>query len=124
MERYHPRVGLWCLIVALPSWIVFLFNGMLGFFPAIIFADGGIGQKFHFWFFIKDKLNLFGGSPDPVWSEAGVMTSQEWILLALALPATLGALYCLRRRPEFGAIQRNDGVSERESLASQHRPQM
>ena len=116
MERYHPRAGLWCLIVALPSWIVFLFNGMLGFFPAIIFADGGIGQKFHFWFFIKDKLNLFGGSPDPVWSEAGVMTSQEWILLALALPATLGALYCLRRRPEFGAIQRNDDVTERESL--------
>ena len=116
MERYHPRAGLWCLIVALPSWMVFLFNGMLGFFPAIIFADGGMGQKFHFWLFIRDKLNLFGGSPDPVWSEAGVMTSQEWILLALALPATLGALYCLRRRPEFGAIQRNDDVSERESL--------
>jgi len=116
MERYHPRAGLWCLIVALPSWMIFLFNGMLGFFPAIIFAEGGMGQKFHFWLFIRDKLNLFGGSPDPVWSEAGVMTSQEWILLALALPATLGALYCLRRRPEFGAIQRNDDVSERESL--------
>ena len=114
MERYHPRAGLWCMIVAFPTWLIFLLNGMLGFFPAVIFADGGVGQKFHFWLFLKDKL--FGGSPDPVWSEAGAMTSQEWLLLALALPATIGAIYSLRRRPEFGAIQRSDDVSERESL--------
>ena len=114
MERYHPRAGLWCLIVAFPTWLIFLLNGMIGFFPALIFADGGIGQKFHFWLFLKDKL--FGGSPDPVWSEAGAMTSQEWLLLALALPATFGAIYSLRHRPEFGAIQRGDDVSERESL--------
>ena len=44
------------------------------------------------------------------------MTSQEWLLLALALPATIGAIYSLRHRPEFGAIQRSDDVSERESL--------
>jgi len=116
MERYHPRVGLWCLIVAVPTWITLLINGMLGFFPAIMFADGGVGQKFHFWLFIQDKLGLFGGSPDPVWSEAGVMTSQEWIMLVLALPTTLAAIYCLRRRPEFGAIERNDDFSDRESL--------
>ena len=114
MERYHPRAGLWCMVVAFPTWILFLVNGMLGFFPAIIFADGGVGQKFHFWLFLKDRL--FGGSPDPVWSEAGSMTSQEWLLLALALPATIGAIYSLRHRPEFGAIERNDGTSERESL--------
>ncbi|MEC8926995.1 MAG: hypothetical protein VYB17_01895, partial [Candidatus Thermoplasmatota archaeon] len=114
MERYHPRAGLWCLVVAFPTWIIFLLNGMLGFFPAIIFADGGVGQKFHFWLFLKDRL--FGGSVDPVWSEAGSLTSQEWLLLALALPATIGAIYSLRHRPEFGAIERNDGTSERESL--------
>ena len=114
MERYHPRAGLWCIVVAFPTWVVFLINGMLGFFPAVIFADGGVGQKFHFWLFLKDKF--FGGSVDPVWSEAGTMTSQEWLLLVLALPATCGALYCLRRRPEFGSITRNDDVSERESL--------
>jgi len=114
MERYHPRAGLWCMVVAFPTWILFLVNGMLGFFPAIIFADGGVGQKFHFWLFLKDRL--FGGSPDPVWSEAGSMTSQEWLLLVLALPATIGAIYSLRHRPEFGAIERNDGTSERESL--------
>ena len=116
MERYHPRAGLWCLVVAVPTWVVFLFNGMLGFFPALIFADGGVGQKFHFWLFIQDKLGLFGGSPDPVWSEAGTMTSQEWILLILALGTTVGAVYCLRQRPEFGAIQKHDEFSERESL--------
>ncbi len=44
------------------------------------------------------------------------MTSQEWLLLVLALPATIGAIYSLRHRPEFGAIERNDGTSERESL--------
>ncbi len=114
MERYHPRAGLWCLIVAFPTWSVFLINGMLGFFPAVLFADGGVGNKFHFWLFLKDRF--FGGSPDPVWSDAGVMTSQEWILFALALPATLGAIYCLRRRPEFGAIEKNDDVEEREAL--------
>tara|TARA_B110000438_G_scaffold258374_1_gene267023 strand:- start:1230 stop:2480 length:1251 start_codon:yes stop_codon:yes gene_type:complete len=114
MERYHPRVGLWCIVVAFPTWAIFLLNGMLGFFPALIFADGGVGQKFHFWLFLKDRL--FGGSTDPVWSESGAMTSQEWLLICLALPATLGALYCLRRRPEFGSITRNDDVSERESL--------
>ncbi len=114
MERYHPRAGLWCLIVAFPTWAVFLINGMLGFFPAVFFADGGVGQKFHFWLFLKDRF--FGGSPDPVWSEAGAMTSQEWILFALALPATLGAIYCLRRRPEFGAIEKSDDVGEREAL--------
>ena len=114
VERYHPRAGLWCMIVAFPTWIIFLVNGMLGFFPAVIFADGGVGQKFHFWLFLKDRL--FGGSPDPVWSEAGAMTSQEWLLLVLALPATIGAIYSLRRRPEFGAIQRGDQTSERESL--------
>ena len=114
MERYHPRAGLWCLILSLPTWAVFLINGMLGFFPAVIFADGGVGQKFHFWLFLKDRF--FGGSPDPVWSDAGVMTSQEWLLFALALPSTLGAIYCLRRRPEFGAIEKNDGVEERELL--------
>ena len=114
MERYHPRAGLWCIVVAFPTWIVYLLNGMLGFFPAVIFADGGVGQKFHFWLFLKDRF--FGGSPDPVWSEAGVMTSQEWLLLALALPSTIGALYCLRRRPEFGAIERKSEVDERESL--------
>ena len=102
------------MIVAFPTWIIYLLNGLLGFFPAIIFADGGVGQKFHFWLFLKDRL--FGGSTDPVWSEAGSMTSQEWLLLALALPATIGAIYSLRRRPEFGAIQRSDDVSERESL--------
>ena len=57
MERYHPRAGLWCLVVALPTWVVFLFNGMLGFFPAVIFAEGGVGQKFHFWLFIQDNLD-------------------------------------------------------------------
>jgi len=114
MERYHPRAGLWCILVAFPAWVVFLVNGMLGFFPAIIFADGGVGQKFHFWLFLKDRF--FGGSVDPVWSEAGQMTTQEWLLIVLALPATLGALYCLRRRPEFGSIERNDEISQRESL--------
>ncbi len=114
MERYHPRAGLWCAVVAIPTWVIFLFNGILGFFPALIFADGGVGQKFHFWLFLKDRL--FGGSPDPVWSEAGVMSTQEWLLLGLALPATIGALYCLRRRPEFGAIERSNEVGERESL--------
>ena len=114
MERYHPRAGLWCAVVAIPTWVLFLFNGILGFFPALIFADGGVGQKFHFWLFLKDRF--FGGSPDPVWSEAGVMTAQEWLLLCLALPATIGALYCLRRRPEFGAIERSNEVGERESL--------
>ncbi|GIS43912.1 MAG: hypothetical protein Ct9H90mP16_09820 [Candidatus Poseidoniales archaeon] len=114
MERYHPRAGLWCLIVAFPTWAVFVINGMLGFFPAVIFADGGVGQKFHFWLFLKDRF--FGGSPDPVWSEAGIMTTQEWLFFGLALPATLGAIYCLRRRPEFGAIQKNDDVEEREAL--------
>ena len=114
MERYHPRAGLWCAVAAIPTWVIFLFNGILGFFPAVIFADGGVGQKFHFWLFLKDRL--FGGSPDPVWSEAGVMTAQEWLLLALALPATIGALYCLRRRLEFGAIERSNEVGERESL--------
>ena len=114
MERYHPRAGLWCIVVAFPTWIVFLLNGMLGFFPAVIFADGGVGQKFHFWLFLKDRF--FGGSPDPVWSDAGMMTSQEWLLLALALPSTIGALYCLRRRPEFGAIERKNETNERESL--------
>ena len=87
---------------------------MLGFFPAVLFADGGVGQKFHFWLFLKDRF--FGGSPDPVWSEAGAMTSQEWLLFAIALPSTLGAIYCLRRRPEFGAIEKNDGLEERELL--------
>ena len=116
MERYHPRAGLWCLIVAVPTWIIYIINSVLGFFPAILFAEGGTPQKFHFWLFIRDKLGLFGGSPDPVWSESGVMTSQEWVMLALALPATLGAIYCLRRRPEFGAIERNDEFSDRESL--------
>ena len=114
MERYHPRVGLGCLIVAFPTWAVFLVNGMLGFFPAVLFADGGVGQKFHFWLFLKDRF--FGGSPDPVWSEAGMMTTQEWALFALALPATMGAIYCLRRRPEFGAIEKGDDVGEREAL--------
>ena len=89
-------------------------NGMLGFFPAFIFAEGGVGQKFHFWLFLKDRF--FGGSVDPVWSDAGVMTSQEWLLLVLALPSTLGALYCLRQRPEFGAIERKNEINERESL--------
>ena len=114
MERYYPRAGLWCIVVAFPTWIVFLVNGMLGFFPAIIFADGGVGQKFHFWFFLKDRF--FGGSVEPVWSDAGNITSQEWLLLALALPATLGALYCLRRRPDFGSIERSNEASQRESL--------
>ena len=44
------------------------------------------------------------------------MTNQEWILLALALPTTIGALYCLRQRPEFGDIERNDDETARESL--------
>ena len=114
MERYYPRAGLWCIVVAFPTWFVFLVNGMLGFFPAIIFADGGVGQKFHFWLFLKDRF--FGGSVDPVWSDAGNITSQEWLLLALALPATVGALYCLRRRPDFGSIERSDETSQRESL--------
>ena len=114
MERYHPRAGLWCIVVAFPTWIVFLLNGMLGFFQAVIFAEGGVGQKFHFWLFLKDRF--FGGSVDPVWSDAGVMTSQEWLLLVLALPSTLGALYCLRQRPEFGAIERKNEINERESL--------
>ena len=43
------------------------------------------------------------------------MTTQEWLFFGLALPATLGAIYCLRRRPEFGAILKNDDVEEREA---------
>ena len=42
------------------------------------------------------------------------MTTQEWLIFGLALPATLGAIYCLRRRPEFGAIQKNDATKKRE----------
>ncbi len=114
MERYHPRAGLACALAALPVWVTFLFNGILGFFPAVLFSDGGIGSKFHFWLFVKDRL--FGGSPDPVWSEAGVMTAQEWLMLLVALPLTVGALYCLRRRPEFGTIERVNMSDERELL--------
>ena len=115
MERYHPRAGLACALTALPVWVIFLFNGILGFFPAVIFpSSGGIGSKFHFWLFLKDRL--FGGSPDPVWSEAGVMTAQEWLMLLIALPLTVGALYCLRRRPEFGTIDRTNMSDERELL--------
>lgn len=114
MERYHPRAGLACALTALPVWVIFLFNGILGFFPAVIFSDGGIGSKFHFWLFVKDRL--FGGSPDPVWSDAGVMTAQEWLMLLIALPLTVGALYCLRRRPEFGTINRTNMSDERELL--------
>ena len=114
MERYHPRAGLACALTALPVWVTFLFNGILGFFPAVLFSDGGIGSKFHFWLFVKDRL--FGGSPDPVWSEAGVMTAQEWLMLIMALPLTVGALYCLRRRPEFGTIEHVNMSDERELL--------
>ena len=114
MERYHPRVGLWSILLALPSWAVFLVNGIFGIFPAFIFADEGVGQKFHFWFFIQDRF--LGGSPDPVWSDAGEMTSQEWVILGIALITTICSLYCLRRRPEFGEIERNDEISQRESL--------
>jgi len=114
MERYHPRAGLASSLVAIPTWLIFVLNSMLGFFPSLIFADGGIGSKFHFYLFIQDRF--LGGSPDPVWSEAGVMTSQEWLMLALALPATFGALYCLRKRPEFGAIDRDDLGEAREAL--------
>ncbi|MEE3083090.1 MAG: hypothetical protein VX320_03240 [Candidatus Thermoplasmatota archaeon] len=114
MERYHPRVGLWSILLALPSWAVFLLNGIFGIFPAIIFADDGVGQKFHFWLFIQDRL--LGGSPDPVWSDAGEMTTQEWLILSFALITTISALYCLRRRPEFGEIERSDDISQRETL--------
>ncbi len=95
-------------------WLTFLLNGVLGFFPAILFADGGMGSKFHFWYFIKDRL--FGGSAKPVWSEAGVMTGQEWIMLGLALPLTVAALYCLRQRPEFGSIESGDVAEQRADL--------
>ncbi len=114
MERYYPRAGLTCTLLSLPMWLTFLLNGVLGFFPAVIFADGGMGSKFHFWYFIKDRL--FGGSDKSVWSDAGVMTGQEWIMLALALPLTIGALYCLRQRPEFGSIESGDVEDQRAEL--------
>ncbi|MDP6906877.1 MAG: hypothetical protein QF440_05615 [Candidatus Thalassarchaeaceae archaeon] len=114
MERYYPRAGLACALFALALWCVFLFNGVLGFFPSIIFADGGIGSKFHFWFFIEDRL--LGGSANSVWSEAGVMTGQEWFMLSLAIPLSGGALFCLRHRPEFGNIDSGDLMNEREQL--------
>jgi hypothetical protein len=44
------------------------------------------------------------------------MTTQEWFLLAIALPATFAALYCLRKRPEFGRIEHADASEERMDL--------
>ncbi len=114
VERYYPRTGLGSLIVAIPVWLGFLINSMLGLFPAIPFHNGGMGVKFHPWFFIQDKL--LGGSPKPVWSDAGVITGQELAMLAIALPLTFAAVYCLRKRPVFGNIESHNIDDERELL--------
>lgn len=114
VERYYPRTGLGSLIVAIPVWLGLLINSMLGLFPAIPFHNGGMGVKFHLWFFIQDKF--LGGSPKPVWSDAGAITGQELAMLAVALPLTIAAVYCLRKRPVFGSIENRNIDDERELL--------
>jgi len=114
MERYYPRAGVGSLIVAIPVWLGFLINSMLGLFPAIPFHDGGMGVKFHLWYFIQDTM--LGGSTKPVWSDAGSITGQELAMLVVALPLTVFAIYCLRKRPEFGGIDTRNMDDERELL--------
>jgi len=116
MERYHPREGLIALIIAGVLWSIFVLNDMLGWIPAGLFHADGAGMKFHVLYALQSLFT--GGAEKPLWSAAGAMSGQSWLLLTLALPSSAVAGWCLRARPTFSAIDHGSIEDAREAMES------
>ena len=100
VERRLPKIGKFALLISLSQFFGILFNGLLGWFPAGIIGTGSRGQKFHLLQYIRQNLNLPYKS-NGFWSDAGILTGQEFAMILLMLISLSIAVFGLKPRKEI-----------------------
>ena len=116
-ERMHPRLGAIGLLTGSPFAFLLIFNTWLGLFPAIIVKTptGGL-MKYHP---LEKLFSIIGiGNGKLNWSEAGVVTMQDWVQILIVLVSSGVAWYGLRNRPAFDGPVSRDIEAERAAMES------
>ena len=117
MERRYPKIGKLAMLVSITQFLGVLLNGILGWFPAGVLGTGTAGQKFHLIQYIRQTLNLpykDGG----FWSDAGVLTGQEYAMILMMLITLLIAIVGLRQRESITGPSKVSADIQREELES------
>lgn len=115
MERRYPKIGKLALLISLSQFLGVLLNGILGVFPAGIIGTGGRGQKFHLLQYLRQSFDL-PYKENGFWSDAGVLTGQEYAMILLMLVTLVIAVFGLRQRPAIDGPKKMDSETQREQL--------
>jgi hypothetical protein len=117
VERRFPNIGKFALLISISQFLGILLNGILGLFPAGILGTGARGQKFHILQYLRQTLNL-PYKENGFWSDAGVLTGQEYAMLVLMLATLVVAVIGLRSRPSISGPQKQSIEDQQAQLES------
>jgi hypothetical protein len=117
VERRFPKLGKLALLISVSQFLGILLNGILGWFPAGVIGTGARGQKFHLLQYMRQNLNL-PYKANGFWSDAGVLTGQEYAMLVLMLGTLVVAVVGLRSRPSFSGPQKHSIEDQQAQLES------
>ncbi len=121
MERRYPKIGKVALLISLSQFAAVVLNGLLGVFPAGIIGTAVRGQKFHLLQFLRQQLNLPYKS-NGFWSDAGLLTGQEYAMLSLMVVTLIIAIIGLRERQQIEGPKSMSAEEQREQLESGNVP--
>ncbi len=117
MERRFPKIGKFALLISVSQFLGILLNGILGWFPAGVIGTGGRGEKFHLLQYLRKSLNLPYKS-NGFWSDAGVLTGQEYAMLFLMTITLIIAVIGLRPRPAISGPEKRSIEEQQAQLES------
>ena len=117
MERRFPNIGKFALLISVSQFLGILLNGILGWFPAGIIGTGARGEKFHLLQYLRQSLNL-PYKDNGFWSDAGVLTGQEYAMLLLMIGTLVVAVIGLRARPSISGPQKQSIEDQQAQLES------
>ena len=117
MERRFPNIGKFALLISVSQFLGILLNGILGWFPAGIIGTGARGEKFHLLQYLRQSLNL-PYKDNGFWSDAGVLTGQEYAMLLLMIGTLVIAVIGLRARPSISGPQKQSIEDQQAQLES------
>jgi len=117
VERRFPNIGKFALLISVSQFLGILLNGILGWFPAGIIGTGARGEKFHLLQYLRQSLNL-PYKDNGFWSDAGVLTGQEYAMLLLMIGTLVIAVIGLRARPSISGPQKQSIEDQQAQLES------
>lgn len=117
MERRYPKIGKFALLISISQFAGVLLNGLLGVFPAGFIGTGVRGEKFHLYQFLRQQMDLPYKS-NGFWSDAGILTGQEYAMILLMVATLIIAILGLRQRPTIEGPKTLSSDEQRAQLES------